>query len=69
LGHIWSVFNLYTLAIVAGVASFFSPCAFPLLPTYFSFYHLGEQAQSPTGVGVHRILQGGVAAALGVIPK
>lgn len=63
----WGVFNLYTLAIVAGVASFFSPCAFPLLPSYFSFYHLGEQPQNPTEVGVHRILRGGVVAALGII--
>src|SRR3990172_446135 len=30
------------LAIAAGVASFFSPCAFPLLPGYLSF-------SSPTG--------------------
>ena len=30
-------FDLYLLAIIAGVASFFSPCAFPLLPSYLSF--------------------------------
>jgi len=32
------LFNLYALAVVAGVASFFSPCAFPLLPGYLSAY-------------------------------
>lgn len=31
-------FNLLALAVIAGVASFFSPCAFPLLPGYLSFY-------------------------------
>ncbi len=31
-------FNLLALAIIAGIASFFSPCAFPLLPGYLAFY-------------------------------
>jgi hypothetical protein len=29
-----NAYNLLTLAVIAGVASFFSPCAFPLLPSY-----------------------------------
>jgi cytochrome c-type biogenesis protein len=59
-------FNLYLLAIVAGVASFFSPCAFPLLPSYFSFYH---QAGESTGAAAHRgrSIQLGLSAALGVM--
>ena len=31
-------YNLFFLAVVAGVASFFSPCAFPLLPSYLAFF-------------------------------
>jgi cytochrome c-type biogenesis protein len=59
-------FNLYLLAIVAGIASFFSPCAFPLLPSYFSFYH---QAGESGGAAPHRgrSIQLGLSAALGVM--
>jgi cytochrome c-type biogenesis protein len=59
-------FNLLALAIFAGVASFFSPCAFPLLPSYLSFYAMSDrrehQATRPT-----RALGLGLAAAAGVI--
>lgn len=62
-----SAANLYLFAVVAGVASFFSPCAFPLLPSYFSFYQNAgrhtEGARDRTG----RALSFGLAAALGVI--
>jgi cytochrome c-type biogenesis protein len=59
-------FNLYLLAIVAGVASFFSPCAFPLLPSYFSFYHqAGETGSAAPYRG--RSIQLGLSAALGVM--
>ncbi len=34
--------NLYLLAVVAGVDSFFSPCAFPLLPSYLSLLLLNS---------------------------
>jgi cytochrome c-type biogenesis protein len=59
-------FNLYLLAIVAGVASFFSPCAFPLLPSYFSFY---QRAGEPGSAALHRgrSIQLGLSAALGVM--
>ena len=59
-------FNLYLLAIVAGVASFFSPCAFPLLPSYFSFYHQAGEAGS-AGAKRGRSIQLGLSAALGVM--
>lgn len=59
--------NVYLFAIVAGVASFFSPCAFPLLPSYFSFYQTaGRRADGP-GKGAGKALKFGLAAALGVI--
>jgi cytochrome c-type biogenesis protein len=59
-------FNLYLLAIIAGVASFFSPCAFPILPSYFSFYHQARE----TGAAAPqrgRSIQLGLSAALGVM--
>ncbi len=59
--------NLYVLAVVAGVASFFSPCAFPLLPGYLSFYYLAKQEKDAEHPGAGRALRLGLAAALGVI--
>jgi hypothetical protein len=60
-------YNLLALAVIAGVASFFSPCAFPLLPSYLSFYaltgrHNGERPAPPA-----RALGLGLAAAAGVV--
>ncbi len=60
-------FNLYILAIIAGVASFFSPCAFPLLPSYFSFYHQADSDEKATSKGVSKTLRLGLAASFGVI--
>ena len=62
-----TVFNLYILAIIAGVASFFSPCAFPLLPSYFSFYHQADSDEKATSKGVSKTLRLGLAASFGVI--
>ncbi|MEX0788968.1 MAG: cytochrome c biogenesis protein CcdA [Anaerolineales bacterium] len=57
---------LIVLAVAAGTASFFSPCAFPLLPAYLTFnYRAPERevaAQPPS-----TMLPLGVAAALGVM--
>ena len=61
------VFSLYVFAVVAGVASFFSPCAFPLLPGYFSFYHLAGGEKNAVRSGTAQALRFGLAAALGVI--
>jgi len=51
-------------ALTAGVATFFSPCAYPLLPGYVGFYLNSVEAEnaSLTGAGSR-----GVAAALGVL--
>ncbi len=62
-----SVLNLYALAVVAGIASFFSPCAFPLLPGYLSFYYLAGQEPHAAQSGAGRALKLGLAAALGVV--
>lgn len=62
--------NLYLLAVVAGLASFFSPCAFPLLPSYLSFYYTAgaeEATQSEKTGGISHGLQLGLASALGVM--
>ena len=59
-------YNLLALAVIAGVASFFSPCAFPLLPSYLSFYGAaGHSEDKPTPLT--RALGLGLAAAGGVI--
>ncbi|EMA64399.1 cytochrome c biogenesis CcdA family protein [Halorubrum kocurii] len=51
-------------ALTAGVATFFSPCAYPLLPGYVGFYVNSVEADSASvlGAGVR-----GVAAAVGVL--
>ena len=51
-------------ALAAGVATFFSPCAYPLLPGYVGFYVSSVDAEraSVTGAGVR-----GLAAGLGVL--
>ena len=51
-------------ALTAGVATFFSPCAYPLLPGYVGFYvnSVDTESASVTGAGVR-----GLAAAIGVL--
>jgi cytochrome c-type biogenesis protein len=51
-------------ALTAGVATFFSPCAYPLLPGYVGYYVNSIEAEnaSVVGAGVR-----GVAAAVGVL--
>jgi len=59
-------FNLLALAVIAGIASFFSPCAFPLLPSYLSFYAMsGREDNQPVPRG--RGLGLGLTAAAGVV--
>ncbi len=59
-------YTLPLLAVIAGIASFFSPCAFPLLPSYLSFYaEAGGNSTRP--VRSARTLELGVAAAAGVL--
>ena len=51
-------------AVTAGVLTFFSPCAYPLLPGYVGFYVNSVEADqaSVTGAGIR-----GLAAAIGVL--
>lgn len=60
------LYNLWALALVAGIASFFSPCAFPLLPSYLSFY--GRASETDEKVGQNGLAVGlGLSAAAGVV--
>lgn len=59
-------YNLPVLAVMAGVASFFSPCAFPLLPGYLSFYTAVSGDGSPATRST-RTLGLGLMAAVGVL--
>lgn len=59
-------YNLWALALIAGIASFFSPCAFPLLPSYLAFYGRvsapqGQIQHAGSAVGL------GLSAAAGVV--
>jgi len=51
-------------AVAMGVATFFSPCAYPLLPGYVGFYvnSVDAESASVSGAGIR-----GIAAALGVL--
>lgn len=62
-----SALNLYGLAVVAGIASFFSPCAFPLLPSYLAFYYEASQKRAGSKPDAGGALPLGLAAALGVV--
>ncbi len=57
-----SDYGIYLLAITAGFFSFFSPCAFPLLPSYIAFY------MRPDEKGGHKKgLTMGIKASAGII--
>ncbi len=55
-------FSVVTVAAISGLAAFFSPCVFPLLPG-FILYHLGESRQARLG----RAAAIGLAGAAGVV--
>lgn len=56
--------NIVAVAAIAGAAAFFSPCVFPLLPAYASYYLMGTDRGR---AGLRRSLYLGAIAALGVI--
>lgn len=58
------LFTNVVFALTAGVTTFFSPCAYPLLPGYVGFYVNSVDAEnaSVTGAGIR-----GIAAAVGVL--
>jgi cytochrome c-type biogenesis protein len=58
--------GLVTLGLVAGVASFFSPCSVGLMPAYLGFLLHGARGAAP-GQRLRRTLVGGVATGLGIV--
>ncbi len=55
--------SIYVLALFAGIASFFSPCSFPMLPGYMAYYFGIGKKES----GYRKAVAGGGAAAIGMI--
>lgn len=51
-------------ALIAGVGTFFSPCAYPLLPGYVGYYVSQTDGEQASLVGA---LSRGIAAAIGVL--
>lgn len=63
-------FGIVFVSVVAGIASFFNPCAFPILPAYLAQYYVtaptkseGEEKRNRLG----SIIFYGLIAAIGVI--
>ncbi len=59
----FSKFNIITLSIIFGIAAFFSPCAFTVLPAYVSNYLMKQEKQKSK----FTLLKLGLFAALGII--
>lgn len=55
------------VSIVAGIASFFNPCAFPILPAYLAQYYVSTPEQTKKRSRFGSILLYGFVAAIGVI--
>lgn len=60
---------LVLLAFAAGIASFFSPCSFPMLPGYVGYYFSLEEKEEQRSKReiLKRALPLGIAAALGIL--
>ena len=54
------------LAIILGVVTFFSPCSFPLLPGYFSYY-FSRNEKKDSGSKLIKALMSGLASASGIM--
>lgn len=77
LGFIYNVmmpeafgnFPLILLSIIFGIAAFFSPCSFTVLPAYVSHYLTGDREQTEQASQIGNVAKGfyfGLIAALGV---
>lgn len=60
----FSKFNIVVLSLIFGLAAFFSPCAFTMLPAYVANYLSKEEAEKPQ---LGKLLKLGALAALGII--
>jgi cytochrome c-type biogenesis protein len=61
-----SLLFLGLFAGVLGAATFFSPCSFPMLPGYFSFYLATDSKGGESGKKINPIV-GGIFAASGIV--
>ena len=59
----FSKFNIIALSVIFGIAAFFSPCAFTVLPAYISNYLIKKEEQKTYA----KLLKLGFFAALGII--
>lgn len=60
-------FGIVFISVVAGTASFFNPCAFPILPGYLAQYYISTSQQVKKRGRLGTILLYGFVAAIGVI--
>lgn len=60
-----AAFGLLFVAIIAGIASFFYPCAFPILPVYLAQYYTAKDP-ARKALSKKRVLLYGIVMALGV---
>jgi cytochrome c-type biogenesis protein len=58
--------SFVSLAILAGVASFFSPCAFPMLPGYIAYY-LRKDSEAGGKIPLSKAALSGTVSAAGII--
>ena len=49
--NIFLIYSVYIVAVIAGIATFFSPCSFGLLPAYLTFYSKTKGKKSPVYYG------------------
>jgi len=61
-----AAFGLLFVAVIAGVASFFNPCAFPLLPAFLAQYYAATKEKKDKK-SARELLLSGLATALGLI--
>ena len=66
-GNVVKVAKLPTpaLAVILGIVTFFSPCSFPLLPGYFSYYF--SRRDEVGGSKLIKALMSGIASASGIM--
>lgn len=58
--------SLLAVAVIAGAGAFFSPCSFPVLPSYFAYAQVVRR-EDPASPRAFQTLLHGAAAAAGVV--
>ena len=60
-------YSLLLIAVVAGIAAFFNPCNFAVLPAYLSYYYSLTEKADKSKNKFKTILLYGIVAALGIV--